>query len=107
MNTTIKTIIWEQFGAAIDMLENDIVASPEEVWGDRSGYCEFWYLAYHTLFFLDYYMSESSEGFAPLLPLPLANSTRPAFFPIEYIQRMSFSPIWSTAATSARRGLKT
>jgi len=72
MNTAFKTIVWQQFGAAIDMLENAIVASPEEVWGDRPGYHEFWYLAYHTLFFLDYYMSESSEGFAPPIPFTLS-----------------------------------
>ena len=72
MNTAFKTIIWQQFGAAIDMLENAIVASPEEVWGDCPGYHEFWYLAYHTLFFLDYYMSESSEGFAPPAPFTLS-----------------------------------
>jgi hypothetical protein len=72
MNTAFKTIIWQQFGAAIDMLENAIVGSPGEVWGDRPGNHEFWYLAYHTLFFLDYYMSESSEGFAPPAPFTLS-----------------------------------
>jgi hypothetical protein len=72
MDTAFKTIIRQQFGAAIDMLENAIVASPEEVWGDCPGYHEFWYLAYHTLFFLDYYMSESSEGFAPPAPFSLS-----------------------------------
>lgn len=68
---TWKSIIWQQFGAAIDMLENAIVACPEKVWGDRPGYHEFWYLAYHTLFFLDHYMSESSAGFAPPAPFTL------------------------------------
>lgn len=29
-----KKIIWSQFDAAIDMLENSIDACPEEIWDD-------------------------------------------------------------------------
>jgi hypothetical protein len=54
------TIVWNQFGAAIDMLENALDACPDEVWGDRSRRPEFWYVVYHTLFFLDFYPSDSS-----------------------------------------------
>ena len=71
MDTTWKTIIWQQFGAAIDMLENAIIACPDKVWGDRVGFSEFWYLTYHTLFFLDFYLSDSAEGFAPPSPFGL------------------------------------
>ena len=71
MIESFKAIIWRQFGAAIDMLENAIVACPANVWGDRPGWHEFWYLASHTLFFLDYYMSETAEGFAPPPPFGL------------------------------------
>jgi hypothetical protein len=71
MTTQFKTVIWRQFGAAIDMLENAIVACPANVWGDRPGWHEFWYLASHTLFFMDYYMSDSAEGFAPPSPFGL------------------------------------
>ncbi|MBU8933550.1 MAG: DinB family protein [candidate division Zixibacteria bacterium] len=81
MNTTFKTMIWQQFGAAIDMLENAIVACPKEIWGDRPGPQEFWYIAYHTLFFLDYYMSESSEGFAPSAPFTLSELDPAGAFP--------------------------
>jgi hypothetical protein len=63
--------LWRQFGAAIDMLENAIVACPDEVWGDRTQRPEFWYLAYHTLFWLDFYLSDSPEGFAPPAPFTL------------------------------------
>jgi hypothetical protein len=72
MDTNTKGPIWRQFGAAIDMLENAIVVCPKEVWGDRPGFHEFWYIAYHTIFFLDYYMSESSEGFVPPEPFTLS-----------------------------------
>jgi hypothetical protein len=71
MDSPWKTIVWRQFGAAIDMLENAIVACPDKVWGDRPGFSEFWYLAYHTLFFLDIYLSDSAEGFAPPAPFGL------------------------------------
>jgi hypothetical protein len=65
-------VIWSQFGAAIGMLENAIRACPEKVWGDRSKQPEFWYVAYHTLFWLDYYLSDSSEGFAPPAPYTMS-----------------------------------
>lgn len=63
---------WSQFGAAIDMLERAMRACPDELWGDRSRQPEFWYLAYHTLFFLDFYLSDSPRGFAPPAPFTLA-----------------------------------
>lgn len=66
-----RTIIWQQFGAAIDMLENGIAACSDELWGDRSQRPEFWYIVYHTLFFLDLYLSGSVEGFAPPAPFTL------------------------------------
>jgi hypothetical protein len=68
VDATVKTIIWQQFGAAIDMLENAMVACPDVLWHDRSRRPEFWYLAYHALFFLDLYLSESVDGFAPPAP---------------------------------------
>lgn len=71
MDSTWKTIVWRQFGAAIDMLENAIVACPDKVWGDRPGFSEFWYLVYHTLFFLDYYLSDPANEFAPPSPFGL------------------------------------
>ena len=71
MDTTWKRIIWQQFGAAIDMLENAMHACPDTLWGDRSQHPEFWYVAFHTLFFLDLYSSESDAGFAPPAPFTL------------------------------------
>jgi hypothetical protein len=66
-----QTTILQQLGAAIDMLENAMRECPQNIWGDRAGYHEFWYMAYHTLFFLDYYFSESAEGFRPPAPYTL------------------------------------
>jgi uncharacterized damage-inducible protein DinB len=53
------------------MLENAVVACPDELWSDRSRQPEFWYVAYHTLFWLDLYLSESLEEFAPPAPFTL------------------------------------
>jgi hypothetical protein len=79
MQTIWKTIIWRQFGAAIDMLENAMRVCPDELWSDPSkplvwperDVVGFWYVAYHTLFFLDYYLSGSAEGFMPPAPFTL------------------------------------
>jgi hypothetical protein len=71
VDTTWRAIIWQQFGASIDMLENALVACPDQLWNDRSQRPEFWYVVYHTLFFLDLYLSGSVEGFAPPAPFTL------------------------------------
>lgn len=71
MDTFWKNILWQQFGAAIDMLENALVACPEELWSDRSRQPELWYVVFHTLFFLDLYLSDSVEGFVPPMPFTL------------------------------------
>lgn len=72
MDATWKAALWRQFGAAIDMLENAVVACPDAVWRDRSREPEFWYLVYHTLFFLDYYLSDRFDDFRPPPPFTLS-----------------------------------
>jgi hypothetical protein len=71
MNDAMKEIIWRQFGAAIDMLEGAVRACPESIWRDRDRRPETWYLAYHTLFWLDLYLSGPVEGFRPPAPFGL------------------------------------
>ena len=63
--------LWGQFGAAIDMLDNAIQACPNSLWIDPSRRPQFWYLAYHTLFFLDYYSSGRDRDFRPPAPFTL------------------------------------
>ena len=77
--TLWRTALWRQFGAAIDMLENALVACPttlwnELLWSDHSvpEYPAFWSIAHHTLFWLDLYLTGSHEGFAPPAPFTLA-----------------------------------
>ena len=71
MNSETKKIIWSQFGAAIEMLENAVIACPDNIWGNRIDYYEFWYITYHTLFYLDFYLSDSDKGFMPPEPYTL------------------------------------
>jgi DinB family protein len=71
METSWKGIVWHQFDAAIDMLDDAILACPDDVWRDRSRQPEFWYVAYRALFFLDLYLSGSIDGFAPPAPFTL------------------------------------
>jgi hypothetical protein len=70
VNSNWKKIVWQQFGASIDMLENALRACPEALWRDCSDQPEFWYLVFHTLFWLDVYLSDSVEEFAAALSAP-------------------------------------
>ena len=84
--TPWSAIIWPQFGAAIDMLEHALRTCPDELWSDPlwsddslppEG-TEFWYVVYHTLFWLDLYLSGTGAGFAPPAPFTLAELEPPA-----------------------------
>ena len=66
-----KSVISQQFGATIDMLENAMQQCPEKLWFDRTQQPEFWYLVFHTLFWLDFYLSDTAEGFTPPSPFNL------------------------------------
>ena len=72
MEETWNVVVWQQFGATIDMLENAMRACPDKLWNDRSQQPEFWYLVYHTLFWLDFYLSDSASSFVPPSPFTLA-----------------------------------
>ena len=71
MDPQYRTMIWNQFGAAIDMLENAMTDCPEPLWSDRQRNPEFWHVAFHTLFFLDLYLTGELEGFTPPAPFTL------------------------------------
>ena len=86
METLWSAALWPQFGAAIKMLENALVACPaalwtERLWGETSDrpqqrgfpaeFPQFWYVSYHALVWLDQYLSGvPEEDFAP--PAPFA-----------------------------------
>jgi hypothetical protein len=80
MNIPWRTIIWQQFGAAIDDLDNVLRACPDDLWRARLWndpsqekffLPEFWYVVYHALFWLDLYLTGAEEGFVPPAPFML------------------------------------
>ncbi|PKO16295.1 MAG: DinB family protein [Chloroflexi bacterium HGW-Chloroflexi-10] len=78
MDTTAKEILWRQFGGALDMFTNAVLNCPEDLWLARlweedynPALAEFWYIGYHTLFWLDLYLSGTVEGFTPPAPFSL------------------------------------
>ena len=72
INTDLNSMIWRQFGASLDMLSNSVAACPDELWDDDSKNPQFWYLAYHTLFFVDLYLTGALDGFSPPAPFTLS-----------------------------------
>lgn len=89
MSLTWKDIVWRQFGAAIDTLEDAMNACPDELWETRlwneSGtapqFAEYWYIVYHTIFWIDFYCSNSAEGFSPSAPFTVAEPEMDALEP--------------------------
>lgn len=58
-----QTVIARQYAAAIQMLRSAIETCPEDLWDDRAGGTPFWHLAYHALFYTDFYLSHDAETF--------------------------------------------
>jgi hypothetical protein len=65
MTEPFQESLWRNFGAAIDMLKNAVAMYPAERWQQRN---KFFYLAYHTTIFLDYYLTQPVSDFRPVLP---------------------------------------
>lgn len=81
-NIIDNEMLWRQFGAAIDMLGDALRDCPDDLWEQQlwedqpdqwvaAGFSTFWYLGYHTLFWLDLYLTGAEEGFAPPAPFHL------------------------------------
>lgn len=70
MKEEFKICLWQNFGAAIEMLGNSISHCPKTLWDTER---KFFYLSFHTLIFLDYYLSAPVSEFSPHLPYFLAN----------------------------------
>lgn len=79
MDTTLKTGLWQQFGAAIQYLEDTMTACPDELWHESlwdthdkpAELSQVWYVVYHTLFWLQLYLTGAEEGFIPPAPFTL------------------------------------
>jgi hypothetical protein len=69
----VKEAVWDQYGAAIDMLENAMEACPDVLWTEpsRQPHLQFSYMAFHTLWWLDYYLADDPETFRPPAPFTM------------------------------------
>jgi hypothetical protein len=75
MDNNLKNSLWQQFSAAIDMLEEAINLCPDELWiaslwddPEDPRFGHFWYITYHSLSWLDLFLTGSREGFEPPAP---------------------------------------
>ena len=118
-------MLWRQFGAAIDMFDEALRDCPDELWEARlwedrpdqwvaAGFSAFWYLCYHTLFWLDLYLTGAEQGFAPPAPFDLvemeANETLPRSYSraellgyLEYCRRRCQETIEAMSFDQANR----
>lgn len=91
MNDILKELLWKQFGATIDMLEDSTLVCPETCWD------KIWYAVYHTIFWLDFYSSENPDIFTPPEPFTLSEFDPAGVLPeriyskTELLQYLEFS----------------
>lgn len=60
-NQIIREFVQGQYGAAIEMLRLLIETCPQDIWDNRQEGTPFWHIAYHTIFYLDFYLGDSKE----------------------------------------------
>ena len=89
MDKLLREILWQQLGASIDMLINVIANCPEHYLETNK---RFYYTAYHSAIFLDYYLTIPPEDFSPSLPF---TSKDPAERPEEAIDDLIPDKIYS------------
>lgn len=64
MDKSTQDILWNQFGASIDMLINAISSCPDNYFENHKRFC---YIAFHSTIFLDYYLTLPPSDFSPIL----------------------------------------
>ena len=61
----IKSVIVDQYGAALEMLRLAILQCPAARWDDPRGRKKFWLVAYHVLFYTHLYLHDGLAHFKP------------------------------------------
>ena len=95
MSIIDNDMLWRQFAVSIDSLGDALRNCPDELWEERlwddqpdqwvaAGFSAFWYLGYHTLFWLDLYLTGAEEGFAPPAPFDLVEMEAGEVLPRTY-----------------------
>lgn len=96
MTTIIdKEMLWRQFAATLDSFGAALRNCPDELWETRlwqdepdqwvaAGFSAYWYLCYHTLFWLDLYLTGTEEGFVSPEPFDLVEMEANEILPRTY-----------------------
>ncbi len=66
MDNFWQIVISRQFAATIQMIRLAIESCPDDLWDDGTHGSPFWHLAYHVLFYTDFYLSENYKTFKPM-----------------------------------------
>ena len=61
----IPESLTSQYRAALRMLRSAVETCPESLWTDRTPTNRFWRVAYHSVYYVDLYLSGSPESFEP------------------------------------------
>jgi hypothetical protein len=80
------------------MLDDALRDCPDELWEKNlwadqpdqwvaAGFSAFWYLGYHTIFWLDLYLTGAEEGFAPPTPFDLVEMEANELLPRTYTRQ--------------------
>jgi len=79
----VKEALASQYGAALDMMENAMRACPGTLWEDRALPVDrqFWYLAFHTLWWHDHYMSVTESAHQPPAPFTMGEMDPDGVYP--------------------------
>ncbi|HMQ55483.1 MAG TPA: DinB family protein [Anaerolineae bacterium] len=88
-------MVWRQFAVTLDSFGDALRHCPDELWEERlwedepdqwvaTGFSAYWYLCYHTLFWLDLYLTGAEEGFAPPEPFDLVEMEANEVLPRTY-----------------------
>lgn len=84
MDEAQKTIVWQQFGAAIDMLDDALSFCPDRLWtaavwsdSEDARYGQFWFIAYHALRWLDLYLAGPADPAEFAAPPPFVTGALP------------------------------
>lgn len=82
MSIIDNAMLWRQFAAALDSFGAALRNCPDTLWEKQlwedepdqwvaAGFSAYWYLCYHTLFWLDLYLTGTEDGFVPPEPFEL------------------------------------
>jgi hypothetical protein len=95
MNQVFQEALWKNFAAVIDMLKNIVIICPDEIWRKER---KIFYMTYHTVIFLDYYLANPVKDFHPDLDYTISD---PGSLPPEAVDDVIPNLLYSKEQLSA------